>query len=162
MLYWAVFVLLLYHLYGRLITIIFICKNNVCPSSLWQGYIVNINALFEHFLCAWKLARYVLLTICDHVHMRTRSQGLSTASSDGVLNPVPTPRIRTPTSDGLSPNYSLQRPASVIVRLMDCMSTSSTLREDRGISSQDYLLSTYVPTPRARAASTLDTCSIDW
>ena len=95
-------------------------------------------------------------------HMRTRSQGLSTASFDGVLNPVPTPRTRTPTSDGISPNYSLQRPVSVIGRLMDSVSTSSTLREDGGISSQDYLLSTYVPTPRARAASTLDTCSIDW
>jgi len=93
--------------------------------------------------------------------MRTRSQGLSTASFDGVLNPVPTPRTRTPTSDGISPNYSLQRPVSVIGRLMDSVSTSSTLREDGGISSQDYLLSTYVPTPRARAASTLDTCSID-
>ena len=93
-------------------------------------------------------------------NMRTRSQGLSTASSDGVLNPVPTPRTRTPTSDGLSPNYSLQRPVSVIGRLMDSVSTSSTLREDGEISSQDSLLSSYVPTPRARSASTFDTAAL--
>jgi len=92
--------------------------------------------------------------------MRTRSQGLSTASSDGVLNPVPTPRPRTPTTDGLSPNYSLQRPVSVIGRLMDSVSTSSTLREDGGISSQDSLLNTYVPTPRARAASTFNSAAL--
>ena len=93
-------------------------------------------------------------------NMRTRSQGLSTASSDGVLNPVPTSRTRTPTNDGLSPNYSLQRPASVIGRLMDSVSTSSTLREDGEISSQDSFLSPYVPTPRARSASTFDTAAL--
>ena len=93
-------------------------------------------------------------------NMRTRSQGLSTASSDGVLNPVPTPRTRTPTSDGLSQNYSLQRPVSVIGRLMDSVSTSSTLIEDGEISSQDSLLSPYVPTPRARSASTFDTAAL--
>ena len=93
-------------------------------------------------------------------YMRTRSQGLSTASSDGILHPVPTPRTRTPTSDGLSPNYSLQRPVSVIGRLMDSVSTSSTLREVGEISSQDSLHSTYVPTPKARAASKFDTAAL--
>lgn len=93
-------------------------------------------------------------------YMRTRSQGLSTASSDGILHPVPTPRTRTPTSDGLSPNYSLQRPVSVIGRLMDSVSTSSTLREVGEISSQDSLHSTYVPTPKARTASKFDTAAL--
>ena len=48
----------------------------------------------------------------------------------------------------------------LLVRLMDSVSTSSTLRENGGISSQDSLLITYVPTPRARAASTFDTAAL--
>jgi hypothetical protein len=60
-----------------------------------------------------------LLSMCSKPYvimsnMRTWLQGVSTACSDGVLIPVPTPRTRTPTSDGLSPKYSLQSPVSVI------------------------------------------------
>jgi len=43
---------------------------------------------------------------------------------------------------------------------MDSVSTSSTLRDDGEISSQDSLLSPYVPTPRARSASTFDTAAL--